>query len=71
MKFIIDDMRRDDWRQVRDICREGLSSGLAAFTLSPPTWRVWDSGHLALGRFVARVSATQLISAGNVVLSDA
>lgn len=54
MQFAIDDMRRDDWTQVRQIYREGLASGLAAFTLNPPTWKAWDAGHLPLGRLVAR-----------------
>lgn len=54
MRVTIDDMRRHDWKQVREIYREGLSSGLAAFMLKPPGWKAWDEGHLQLGRLVAR-----------------
>lgn len=54
MRFTIDEMHRSDWKQVRDIYREGLATGLAAFTLSPPRWSNWDAGHLTIGRLVAR-----------------
>jgi L-amino acid N-acyltransferase YncA len=54
MGFIIGEMQRRDWSQVRAIYGEGLATGLAAFMLTPPVWRVWDKGHLALGRTVAR-----------------
>mgnify|MGYP006919307977 CR=1 FL=1 len=54
MRFAIDAMRRSDWKQVRAIYREGLATGLAAFMLAPPGWKVWDSGHLTIGRLVAR-----------------
>jgi L-amino acid N-acyltransferase YncA len=51
---MIDDMQRDDWETVRAIYREGLATGLAAFMLNPPSWKAWDSGHLTIGRLVAR-----------------
>lgn len=54
MAFVIEEMQRQDWRQVRAIYGEGLATGLAAFMLTPPVWKVWDTGHLALGRIVAR-----------------
>jgi len=54
MGFAIDDMRKEDWKQVRSIYREGLATGLAAFVLNPPTWKDWDIGHLTVGRLVAR-----------------
>ncbi len=54
MKFTIDDMRQADWKQVRDIYREGLATGLAAFMLTSPVCKVWDGQHLPLGRLVAR-----------------
>lgn len=54
MPHAIDSMDRRDWKQVREIYREGLATGLAAFTLSPPLWKTWDAGHLTVGRLVAR-----------------
>lgn len=54
MEFVIDGMRREDWPSVRDIYAEGLATGLAAFMLKPPGWKVWDAGHLPVGRLVAR-----------------
>jgi phosphinothricin acetyltransferase len=54
MEFVIDEMQRRDWSQVRAIYGEGLASGLAAFRLHPPVWKDWDAGHLTLGRTVAR-----------------
>ena len=52
--FSIGDMRREDWKQVRDLYAEGLATGLAAFMTDPPRWDAWDSGHLDSGRLVAR-----------------
>ena len=54
MDYAIDDMSRDDWRQVRAIYRRGLATGLAAFMLHPPSWKAWDLEHLAVGRLVTR-----------------
>jgi L-amino acid N-acyltransferase YncA len=50
----IEEMRREDWKQVRDLYAEGLATGLAAFMTDPPRWDAWDSGHLDNGRLVAR-----------------
>ena len=47
---------RSDWKEVKAILTEGLATGLAAFRLTPPLWRDWDAGHLALGRIAARSS---------------
>lgn len=55
MTFAIDDMKPDDWDQVRAIYREGLATGLAAFMTNPPSWKTWDAGHLTVGRLVARM----------------
>ena len=57
MEFVIDGMQRGDWPRVRDIYAEGLATGLAAFMLKPPVWKVWDAGHLTVGRCVARNEA--------------
>jgi phosphinothricin acetyltransferase len=61
MKVAIDDMRKHDWTEVRAIYREGLATGLAAFMLDPPSWNVWDSGHLPVGRLVARASDNAIV----------
>lgn len=54
MPFEIEPMRRENWAQVRSIYAEGLATGLAAFTTTPPGWDDWNAGHLTLGRLVAR-----------------
>jgi L-amino acid N-acyltransferase YncA len=56
MPFSINNMRRGDWEAVRAIYREGLATGLAAFMVNPPSWKAWDTGHLTIGRLVARTS---------------
>lgn len=56
MTIAIDRMRRDDWKQVRQIYGAGLATGLAAFMTAPPKWDAWDTGHLELGRLVARAA---------------
>lgn len=52
--FSLDRLQRGDWGKVRAIYKEGLATGIAAFMRDPPTWTVWDAGHLAIGRLVAR-----------------
>ena len=59
-QFHIDSMQRSDWVKVRSIYAEGLASGLAAFMLTSPVWKVWDASHLSLGRLVARQDDTIL-----------
>ena len=54
MEFTLDDMHKADWPQVKSIYAAGLETGMAAFSLSPPKWKDWDSDHLSLGRIVAR-----------------
>jgi phosphinothricin acetyltransferase len=60
MKFAISEMQKRDWTRVRAIYREGLATGLAAFMSVPPVWKDWDSGHLAVGRLVARADNSTL-----------
>ena len=50
----IEPLQKSDWGKVRAIYKEGLATGIAAFMNNPPTWTVWDAGHLAIGRLVAR-----------------
>ena len=54
MEFTLDDMHKADWAQVKSIYAAGLNTGMAAFSLAPPKWQDWNSGHLILGRIVAR-----------------
>ena len=54
MNYTFDDMHKADWAQVKSIYAAGLKTGLAAFSSAPPKWQDWDSGHLSLGRIVAR-----------------
>jgi len=42
-----------DWEQVREIYVQGLETGMATFETAPPSWEVWDAGHLQVGRLVA------------------
>ena len=60
MKFTLDEMSESDWAAVRIIYAEGLATGLAAFTTTPPGWKEWDGGHLTLGRLVARTDTDVL-----------
>lgn len=61
MTIVIDDMRKADWKQVRAIYQEGLDTGLAAFMRRAPLWKVFDAGHLPLGRLVARTSGGTIV----------
>jgi len=47
-------MRESDWPAVRDIYREGISTGDATFETDAPEWAAWDAGHLPVCRLVAR-----------------
>ena len=53
MTLNIRPMEAIDWRRVREIYQQGLSTGLASFDTSIPLWRDWDAGHLPIGRLVA------------------
>jgi L-amino acid N-acyltransferase YncA len=46
-------MRPTDWPAVEAIYAEGIQAGNATFETSTPTWREFDSAHLAGHRFVA------------------
>jgi phosphinothricin acetyltransferase len=54
MGFSIDEMRADDWPQVRAIYLEGIATGHATFETEAPTRESWDASHLSAGRLVAR-----------------
>jgi phosphinothricin acetyltransferase len=52
--FLIDEMRPDDWEQVRLIYLDGLATGQASFEVEAPTWDQWDQDHHPHSRLVAR-----------------
>lgn len=54
MNFIIDEMKKSDWKQVRLIYLEGIKTGVATFEKDIPSWDEWDAGHLKVARLVAR-----------------
>jgi phosphinothricin acetyltransferase len=47
-------MLPEHWRAVRRIFAEGMATGRATFDTEIPEWEVWDAGHLAAPRLVAR-----------------
>lgn len=51
---MIDEMRANDWEQVRAIYLEGIRSGHSTFETEAPSWDMWDEGHLAVARLVMR-----------------
>ncbi len=61
MKYVIDNMRPEDWEQVRSIYLEGIGTGNSTFEADAPDWDKWDSAHLSEHRLV--------IKAGNSVLA--
>jgi len=46
-------MQATDWPEVSDIYLSGISTGMATFETSVPTWESWDAGHLGFARIVA------------------
>jgi L-amino acid N-acyltransferase YncA len=52
----IEQMRPDDWAEVRAIYLEGIATGHATFETDAPTWEAWDAAHLPFARLVARDS---------------
>jgi phosphinothricin acetyltransferase len=52
--YRIEEMRAEDWPQVRDIYMEGIITGNATFETETPDWQQWDREHLSSCRFVAR-----------------
>jgi phosphinothricin acetyltransferase len=50
----IDALTAADWPAVQDIYAAGIATGRATFESEPPTWEVWDAGHLPSCRLCAR-----------------
>jgi L-amino acid N-acyltransferase YncA len=51
---MIDQMRANDWEQVRSIYLEGISSGNSTFETDAPSWEKWNENHLEIARLVMR-----------------
>ena len=49
----IREMINSDWSLVAQIYQEGMDTGLATFEKEVPTFQVWDTAHLKIGRLVA------------------
>src|SRR5712692_2483146 len=56
MEILIDEMRPEDWDQVRQIYLDGLATGQATFEVEAPSWEAWNKSHHAHSRLVARCS---------------
>ncbi len=54
MKVIIDNMKVEDWKNVRAIYLEGIATKNATFEQSAPDWEDWNRNHFEISRFVAR-----------------
>jgi phosphinothricin acetyltransferase len=54
MEFIIDEMKAEDWKDVRAIYLEGIATKNATFEQNAPDWEDWNRNHLEMCRFVAR-----------------
>ena len=46
-------MQDTDWKSVRDIYRQGISTGVATLETESGTWEKWDKSHLNEPRLVA------------------
>ena len=53
-KFIIENMRDDDWEAVKKIYEEGIATGNATVDTDAPTWELWNSSHRLDCRLVAK-----------------
>ena len=54
MDLVIDEMRPDDWDQVRQIYSDGLATGQASFEADAPSWEAWNQNHHSHSRLVGR-----------------
>lgn len=56
LKYLVDNMKQDDWEQVRSIYLEGIRTGNSTFEVDTPDWEKWNSIHLARPRLVTRAN---------------
>ena len=61
MNYVVDEMKAEDWEQVRSIYLEGIATGVATFETSAPTWEKWDAGHFRKMRLVAREAEGEVL----------
>jgi phosphinothricin acetyltransferase len=54
MDLIIDELRPEDWDQVRQIYLEGLATGQGSFEVEAPSWEIWNKNHHSHSRLIAR-----------------
>jgi L-amino acid N-acyltransferase YncA len=54
MNLFIDEMRPEDWQQVRSIYLEGIATENATFETDAPQWEHWNRTHLQFARLVVR-----------------
>ena len=55
---MIDQMKANDWEQVREIYLEGIRSGNSTFETDAPSWEKWNESHLVFARLVMRDEET-------------
>lgn len=60
MSCVIEELKAEDWEQVRTIYLEGIATGQATFETDAPSWEKWDAGHLRRMRLVAREGGSAL-----------
>lgn len=51
-KYIIREMKPEDWKEVAKIYQAGIDTNIATFREVLPSWEEWDSDHLKFGRWV-------------------
>jgi phosphinothricin acetyltransferase len=56
--IVVAPMTVDDWPAVREIYRDGISTGNATFETTIPEWPVWNEKQLPAPRLVARERET-------------
>jgi phosphinothricin acetyltransferase len=54
MDFMIDELRPEDWPQVRQIYLDGLATGQASFEVQALSWETWDQRFHRHSRLVVR-----------------
>ena len=50
----LDELRPEDWEDVRRVFLEGIATGNATFETRAPSWERWDAEHLPAPRVAAR-----------------
>jgi phosphinothricin acetyltransferase len=53
--LVIEEMRPEDWVQMRSIYAEGLATGQSTFETQTPDWPTWNETHHQHSRLVARL----------------